>query len=144
MAESGRRARLRGVWGNPWGFKSPSRHQGTARQADLASEFHIRRGCQAHANFSNKAHTIRTQIRAVEKEGMGASSLGGGPGRGLEMTGHAAPLAERPRLAEILAALSLVTDLARGEPPGEAMRASLLATRLAARMSAARDDVADV
>lgn len=35
------------------------------------------------------------------------------------------------RLAELLAALSLVTDLARGRPPEEAMRACLLATRLA-------------
>jgi HD-GYP domain-containing protein (c-di-GMP phosphodiesterase class II) len=34
-------------------------------------------------------------------------------------------------LAELLAALSLVTDLARGRPPEEAMRACLLATRLA-------------
>src|SRR5207245_8866446 len=24
---TGRRARLRGVWGNPWGFESPLRHQ---------------------------------------------------------------------------------------------------------------------
>jgi HD-GYP domain-containing protein (c-di-GMP phosphodiesterase class II) len=35
------------------------------------------------------------------------------------------------RLAELLAALSLVTDLARGRPAEEAMRACLLATRLA-------------
>jgi HD-GYP domain-containing protein (c-di-GMP phosphodiesterase class II) len=35
------------------------------------------------------------------------------------------------RLAELLAALSLVTDLARGRPPEEAMRACLLATRMA-------------
>ena len=26
---TGRRARLRGVWGNPWGFESPLRHQWT-------------------------------------------------------------------------------------------------------------------
>jgi HD-GYP domain-containing protein (c-di-GMP phosphodiesterase class II) len=44
------------------------------------------------------------------------------------------PATEPPapaRLAELLAALSLVTDLARGRPPEEAMRACLLATRLA-------------
>jgi HD-GYP domain-containing protein (c-di-GMP phosphodiesterase class II) len=41
---------------------------------------------------------------------------------------------ERIRLAELLAALSLVTDLARGHQPEEAMRACLLATRLAERM----------
>ena len=43
-----------------------------------------------------------------------------------------APVPPAPaRLAELLAALSLVTDLARGRPPEEAMRACLLATRLA-------------
>ena len=26
MWRNGRRARLRGVWSNPWGFKSPHRH----------------------------------------------------------------------------------------------------------------------
>jgi HD-GYP domain-containing protein (c-di-GMP phosphodiesterase class II) len=44
------------------------------------------------------------------------------------------PVPDQPvpaRLAELLAALSLVTDLARGRPPEEAMRACLLATRLA-------------
>jgi HD-GYP domain-containing protein (c-di-GMP phosphodiesterase class II) len=38
---------------------------------------------------------------------------------------------ERLRLAEVLAALSLVTDLARGHAPEEAVRACVVATRLA-------------
>jgi hypothetical protein len=39
--------------------------------------------------------------------------------------------AARPRLADLLAALSVVTDLGHGQPPDDAMRACLLATRLA-------------
>jgi hypothetical protein len=36
-------------------------------------------------------------------------------------------------VAGVVAALSVVSDLARGHPPGEAMRACLLATELARR-----------
>jgi hypothetical protein len=36
-------------------------------------------------------------------------------------------------LAGVIAALSVVSDLTRGHPPGEAMRACLLATELARR-----------
>jgi hypothetical protein len=36
-------------------------------------------------------------------------------------------------VSEVLAALSLVTDLARGRPPEEAMRACLLAVHLGRR-----------
>ena len=36
-------------------------------------------------------------------------------------------------MAGVVAALSVVSDLARGHPPGEAMRACLLATELARR-----------
>jgi HD-GYP domain-containing protein (c-di-GMP phosphodiesterase class II) len=48
------------------------------------------------------------------------------------------------RLVEILAPLSLVTDLGMGEPPEEAMRACLLATALARTMDLPEDQVADV
>jgi hypothetical protein len=48
------------------------------------------------------------------------------------------------RLAELLAALSLVTDLARGHPPEEAMRACLLATHLGGRMGLSADDQVSV
>jgi HD-GYP domain-containing protein (c-di-GMP phosphodiesterase class II) len=48
------------------------------------------------------------------------------------------------RLADLLAALSLVTDLGMGQPPDEAMQACLLATGLARLMQLAPADVADV
>ena len=38
------------------------------------------------------------------------------------------------RLAELLAGLSLVTDLGMGSPPDEAMRSCVVATHLARRM----------
>jgi hypothetical protein len=49
-----------------------------------------------------------------------------------------------PRLAELLAALSLVTDLARGRPPEEALRACLPATRMAGDLGVGSDDSAHV
>ncbi len=48
---------------------------------------------------------------------------------------------ERPRLIELLAAFSLVTDLARGHPEEEALRASLLAAELARRCGLSPDEV---
>jgi len=53
-------------------------------------------------------------------------------------------LPERSRLAEVLAALSLVTDLTRGHPDEEALRACLIATRLAAGMGVEGAELADV
>lgn len=49
-----------------------------------------------------------------------------------------------PRLAELLAALSLVTDLARGHPPEEAMRACVLAIELARHMGVRDPDLGHV
>ena len=48
------------------------------------------------------------------------------------------------RLAEPLAALSLVSDMARGRPPDEAMRACLVATSLARAMGVSETATADV
>jgi hypothetical protein len=48
------------------------------------------------------------------------------------------------RLADLLAGLSLVTDLGMGHPPEEAMRATLLATVLARKMDLPEPEVADV
>jgi HD-GYP domain-containing protein (c-di-GMP phosphodiesterase class II) len=48
------------------------------------------------------------------------------------------------RLAEPLAALSLVSDMARGRPPEEAMRACLVATDLARSMGLSETATADV
>lgn len=48
------------------------------------------------------------------------------------------------RLAELLAALSLVTDLGMGQPAEEAMRACLLATDLARKMNLAEAEVASI
>ncbi len=53
------------------------------------------------------------------------------------MTGEA-------RLAELLSALSLVTDLARGRPPEEAMRACLIATAVARSMGLPAHEVSSV
>ncbi|MEX2542400.1 MAG: HD domain-containing phosphohydrolase [Trueperaceae bacterium] len=50
----------------------------------------------------------------------------------------------RLRLAELLGALSLITDLGMGQPAEEAMRACLLATGLARRMDLAETEVADI
>jgi hypothetical protein len=44
-----------------------------------------------------------------------------------------AAVGDRVGVAGVVAALSVVSDLARGHPPGEAMRACLLATELARR-----------
>jgi HD-GYP domain-containing protein (c-di-GMP phosphodiesterase class II) len=51
---------------------------------------------------------------------------------------------ERPRLAELLAALSLVTDLTRGHPAEEAVRACVVATELGRRTGLSGADLADV
>jgi HD-GYP domain-containing protein (c-di-GMP phosphodiesterase class II) len=48
------------------------------------------------------------------------------------------------RLADVLAALSLVTDLGFGLPPESALRSCLVATALARRLGLAADEVADV
>ena len=48
------------------------------------------------------------------------------------------------RLADILAALSVTTDLGMGNPPEEAIRTCLIATSLARRLGRPESDVADV
>jgi HD-GYP domain-containing protein (c-di-GMP phosphodiesterase class II) len=48
------------------------------------------------------------------------------------------------RLAELVAAFSLVADLAMGHPPDEVMRACLIATGLARRLGRPESEVADV
>jgi hypothetical protein len=48
------------------------------------------------------------------------------------------------RLADLLAALSVVTDLGIGRPPETAMHACLLATRLATTMGLGSAEVSDV
>lgn len=48
------------------------------------------------------------------------------------------------RIAGVLAALSLTSDLTRGHPPGEAMRACLMATELARRAGVGPADLRDV
>ena len=53
------------------------------------------------------------------------------------------PEADQPRLAELLACLSLATDLGRGRPDEEALRACLLATRLAKRMGLPDGDLTE-
>src|SRR4051794_38190641 len=61
---------------------------------------------------------------------------------GMSKTGVAAE--ERTRLAGLLAGLSLVTDLARGHSPEEAIRACALASGLARELGASEDEVRDV
>ena len=48
------------------------------------------------------------------------------------------------RLADLLAALSLTTDLAMGQPPEKAIRASVVATEVARHMGLPEPEVADV
>ena len=57
---------------------------------------------------------------------------------------QSSPDATRLRLAEPLAALSLMTDLARGQPSGQSLRACLLATRLASLAGLAAGEASDV
>ena len=59
---------------------------------------------------------------------------------GEEISGDKAPslprlaaMGERVGIGGVVAALSVASDLTRGHPPGEAMRACLLATELARR-----------
>jgi HD-GYP domain-containing protein (c-di-GMP phosphodiesterase class II)/DNA-binding CsgD family transcriptional regulator len=51
---------------------------------------------------------------------------------------------ERVRLADLLAAVSVATDLGMGQEPEKAIRACLVATALARRMGTAEADVSDV
>ena len=53
-------------------------------------------------------------------------------------------MSQELRLADLLAALSLTTDLAMGQPPEKAIRASVVATELARHMGAPETEVADV
>jgi response regulator RpfG family c-di-GMP phosphodiesterase len=48
------------------------------------------------------------------------------------------------RLADLIAALSQVTDLGMGQPPEDATRSCLLATSLARRMDLSERDVGDI
>ena len=50
-----------------------------------------------------------------------------------ELVLRLALVGEKASVAGVVAALSVVSDLARGHPPGEAVRACLLATELARR-----------
>ncbi|HYW27138.1 MAG TPA: HD domain-containing phosphohydrolase [Terriglobales bacterium] len=51
---------------------------------------------------------------------------------------------ERLRLAELMAALSLATDLGMGQPLEQALRTCLIAIELAERMELARDEISEV
>ena len=53
-------------------------------------------------------------------------------------------LSERVRLADLLAAVSVATDLGMGQEPEKAIRDCLVATALARRMGTAEADVSDV
>jgi hypothetical protein len=62
-----------------------------------------------------------------------------------ERKGMTAPASDsRLHLADLLAALSVVTDLGHGRPPEDAMRACLLATRLADHLGVAAKDYSAV
>src|SRR5207247_9769027 len=51
---------------------------------------------------------------------------------------------QRLRLAELMAALSLATDLGMGEPLEQALRTCLIAIELAARMGLTKDEISEV
>src|SRR5437879_2046550 len=63
---------------------------------------------------------------------------------GQQTSGNQESSIGRLRLAELLAALSIVTDLGSWRLPETAMQACLLATRLAQRMDTSANDVSDV
>src|SRR5207244_576720 len=63
---------------------------------------------------------------------------------GQQTSGNQEPSIGRLRLAELLAALSIVTDLGSWRLPEMAMQACLLATRLAQGMNMSANDVSDV
>jgi HD-GYP domain-containing protein (c-di-GMP phosphodiesterase class II) len=54
------------------------------------------------------------------------------------------PAASGVRLAELLAAFSLATDLAMGQPMGHALRTCLLAVRLGESLGLREQELADV
>jgi len=53
-------------------------------------------------------------------------------------------MTQRLRLAELMAALSLATDLGMGQPLEQALRTSLIATELADRMGLDSDEISEV
>jgi hypothetical protein len=53
-------------------------------------------------------------------------------------------LSERVRLADLLAAVSVATDLGNGQEPEKAIRACLVATALARRMGTPEVEASDV
>jgi HD-GYP domain-containing protein (c-di-GMP phosphodiesterase class II) len=73
--------------------------------------------------------------------GNGGAALPLGEARAAESGEHA--IAEL-RLADLIAALSQVTDLGMGQPPEDAIRSCLVATALARRMDLSERDVGDV
>src|SRR3990172_11500116 len=98
----GRRARLRGVWGNPWGFESPLRHHspglGTRSDATPSPAGIVRR-------FVFRARSPLLPSRGGHAFGAAGQDLGvpwsGGPscgiiknGKGKRATGVLFPLLE--------------------------------------------------
>src|SRR6266851_5169728 len=60
------------------------------------------------------------------------------------MTGRVSQVVDGLRLAELLAALSLATDLGMGQPLEEALRTCLIALSLGDRLGLQPDDLSDV
>ncbi len=54
------------------------------------------------------------------------------------------PVTQQLRLAELMAALSLATDLGMGQPLEQALRTCLIAIELAARMGLTKDEISEV
>ncbi len=78
------------------------------------------------------------------REGV-ASEASGCPLSAVEMMEHkAVDMLHRLRLAELMAALSLATDLGMGQPLEQALRTCLIAIELAERMGLAKDEISEV
>src|SRR5229473_2410464 len=78
------------------------------------------------------------------REGV-ASEASGCPLSAVEMMEHkAVDKLHRLRLAELMAALSLATDLGMGQPLEQALRTCLIAIELAERMGLAKDEVSEM
>src|SRR5712692_6910973 len=78
------------------------------------------------------------------REGV-ASEASGCPLSAVEMMEHkAVDMLHRLRLAELMAALSLATDLGMGQPLEQALRTCLIAIELAERMGLAKKEISEV
>jgi HD-GYP domain-containing protein (c-di-GMP phosphodiesterase class II) len=84
------------------------------------------------------------QLRNQEASPKVEYSPGGNTGRSATTDESGRHTTARLRLADLISALSQVTDLGMGQPPEDAIRSCLLATSLARRIDLGEPDVVDI